>query len=265
VRIGLVDTGINPDHETFDGSRLTVHRIEPEEDGLDVSGRQHGTAVAAILAGAAGSRSPGLLPDAEIVAVDAFYRAGDGDERSDAFLVARALDFLASREVDVANLSLAGPANLVLERMVAALSEEMVLVAAAGNGGPRTSPAHPAAYPGVIAVTAVDGAGRPWRRSPRGPEVDLAAPGVEVWTAASIRGARPKTGTSFAAPFVTATAALALGGRGEASPAEVARLLSERARDLGEPGRDDIHGDGLVQATGLCDAVGGSLVADPAG
>src|SRR5690606_16320367 len=71
VTIGLIDTAINPEHAVFSGGRIEVIRLS--DTTLPASGKQHGTAVAALLAGAAGSRTPGLLPGAEIVAVDAFY------------------------------------------------------------------------------------------------------------------------------------------------------------------------------------------------
>lgn len=251
ARIGLIDTGINPDHETFKGGKLEL--LGDVVEDLPESSRQHGTAVAAILIGSAESRSPGLLPDATVIAVDAFHRAGGRDERSDVFALVRALEMLAARDVSIINLSLAGPPNPLVEAIVTRLNAAgVVLVAAAGNGGPRAKPAYPGAYPGVIAVTALDRSKRVYRRAGRGPHIDFAAPGVDVWTAASIRGARTKTGTSFAVPFVTAAAALAQAGHGEADPDAVLAALVDTALDLGDPGRDDIFGHGLVQAAGLC-------------
>ena len=251
VLIGMIDTGLNPDHETFLGAQIEVRRLS--DAALDPSAAVHGTAVAAILIGDPAGRSPGLLPDARLLAVDVFHRVAS-DERADVFVLVDAMAQLAEEGVRILNMSLAGPENTVLEAMVTRLIDErgIVIVAAAGNDGPAAEPVYPAAYQGVIAVTAVDQTGGVYRRAGRGPHVDLAAPGVEVWTAASISGARAKTGTSFAAPFVTAVAALILQENPALTPAEVAGLLAASARDLGEPGRDEVYGDGLVSAAGSC-------------
>ncbi len=250
IVVGVIDTGINPDHPTFAQSRLEVHKLAPS--ALDPSRAIHGTAVTALLVGDPGGRSPGLLPGARVVAVDAFHSDG-GDERADVYTLVAALDFLAAKGIRVLNLSLAGPPNTVLERTVKTLvASDVVLVAATGNGGPEADPVYPAAYPDVVAVTAVDKTGTVYRRAGRGGHVDLAAPGVEVWTAASINGARPKTGTSFAVPFVTAAAATYLA----ADPTLPAKVLIARltatARDLGTPGYDETYGHGLVQAAPAC-------------
>ncbi|MDB6452597.1 S8 family serine peptidase [Falsirhodobacter sp. 20TX0035] len=245
ILIGMIDTGLNADHDTFEGARLEIHRMGPD---AAPSGEMHGTSVASLLVGAPGGRSPGLVPDARLLAVDAFEKVR-GDERADAFVLIRALAHLIERDVAVINLSLAGPANDVLEGAVTRLvAEGVVIVAAAGNGGARAKPAYPAAYDGVLAVTAVDGKGEPYRRAGRGPHLDLAAPGVEVWTAASISGGRPKTGTSFAAPFVTAAAARLLQADTDATPVDIARRLADRAKDMGAPGHDEVFGHGLVPA-----------------
>lgn len=252
ARIGIVDTGINPDHTTFEGGRLETIRLGDGE--LEESGLQHGTAVAALLVGGAESRTPGLLPGAQVIAIDAFHRAARQDDRSDVFTLVRAIDMALGREVVVLNMSLAGPANDLLRDAVAKASAATVVVAAVGNGGPNAAPAYPAAYDGVIGVTAVDRGRRVYRRAGRGEHVDIAAPGVEVWTAASISGGRPKTGTSFAAPFVTAAAALIRAREPELTPAEVKQRLATAAQDLGEPGKDPVFGWGLLDASGLCPA-----------
>ncbi len=254
IRIGLIDTGINKDHAALSGANLEVRR--QEADDRRPSGRQHGTAVAVILAGDSDSRSPGLLPGADIFAVDAFHRGGGKDDRGDVYTILEALDYLSQKSVQVLNMSLAGPENALLKTMVERLSEKgIVLVAAVGNGGKTSKNMYPAAYPPVIAVTAVDGRERIYRRAVQGDHVDFAAPGVNVWTAASIRGARPKTGTSFAAPFVTAAVAVILKQSQTFEADRVREVLSAKSKDLGETGKDPVFGHGLLQSTGLCEPV----------
>ncbi|WP_415404825.1 S8 family serine peptidase [Tateyamaria sp. SN3-11] len=250
VRIGLIDTGINPDHEAFLGSQLDVLDFDTGADRS--SGNQHGTAVAALLIGARSGRAQGLLPDADLVAVNAFYRAGR-DERSDVFNLVSAMDQLAIRGVRVMNMSLAGPHNALLENMVTRLSEDQTLiVSAAGNGGSRGPRVYPGGYDPVMTVTAVDVNDRVYRRASRGAHVDLAAPGVEVWTAASVRGIRTKTGTSFATPFATAAAAVLMSAQPGIRIGEVKAFLRNTAVDLGEAGVDETYGAGLVQFAPIC-------------
>ncbi|MGU3495873.1 S8 family serine peptidase [Xanthobacteraceae bacterium A53D] len=251
VSVGMVDTGFDPGHAAFAGRHFELHRLASQDQA--VAPAAHGTAVAALLVGAPGSRAPGLLPRARLVAVDVFHRSGR-DERADLFSLLQGLDLVAARGVRVVNLSMAGPANLALEQLIARLMAErgLLLVAATGNAGHQAPPAYPAAYPGVIAVTALDRNGAVYRRAGRGAHVDFAAPGVDI-PAAGPGAAR--SGTSFAAPFVAAAAALAVTRqpdlKGEAA---VVAALAEGARDFGTPGRDDIFGHGVPQLERFCTA-----------
>lgn len=89
-RIGLIDTAINADHVTLANTRLEVIRLGEGEGAK--SGAQHGTAVAALLIGASDSRVPGLLPGAELIAVDAFQRFGRSTDIANIYDLVRALD-----------------------------------------------------------------------------------------------------------------------------------------------------------------------------
>lgn len=251
VAIGMIDTGINETHDTFAGARLDLRRLS--QDDFDPSRAVHGTAIAALFVGDPTTRSPGLVPGSRLVAVDAFHRVG-GDERADVFKLVEAVGVLAGQDVGVINLSLAGPPNTVLAGLMDRLvfEQDIVVAAAVGNLGPNAEPAYPAAYDPVIAVTAVDRNLSVYRRAVRGPHVDLAAPGVDVWTAASISGARPKTGTSFAVPFVSAAAAMLRETRPDLDAAAIEGELRRLARDAGDPGPDPIFGAGLVSINGLC-------------
>lgn len=249
--IGLIDTAINADHAAFAEAEIEVLLLG---EGTDpTSAAQHGTAVAALLVGSADSRTPGLLPGGRLVAIDAFQRYRKAADIADIYDLIRALDMLAARNIRIINLSLSGPANMLFEQAVrATIAKGTILIAAAGNEGPNAKPVYPAGYTDVIAVTAVDRNMKPYRRAVRGDHIDIAAPGVGVWTAASISGGRQKSGTSFAAPFVTAAASLLLGANPEMKPDEVADALTRSANDMGEPGKDSIFGWGLLNAKVLC-------------
>ncbi|MEO0748837.1 MAG: S8 family serine peptidase [Pseudomonadota bacterium] len=253
VPIGMIDTGINATHEIIAGANLEIIRLADET--LEPSKAVHGTAVASVLIGSDQSRVPGLVREAQVVAVDAFGRSVS-DERADLISVLRGIDLLAARDVKVINLSLAGPDNRLLLDAVNTLVNDVgiAIVAAAGNAGPRAAPAYPARYAPVIAVTAVDTGARIYRRAQRGEHLDIAAPGVNLLAATSVRGARLKTGTSFAVPYVTATAAVLLSVDPSRTPRDVADWLAANARDLGSEGQDEIFGWGMLQTQGVCNA-----------
>lgn len=249
-RIGMIDTGINVDHPALRGQKLTVHQVDLADRAA--AGRMHGTAIAAMLIGTTAGRVPGLLPLAELIAVEGFHQ-GAGGEVADAFSLIRGIEVLLAEGVSVINMSFSGPANAVLERMVIRADVAgIAMVAAAGNGGPGAAPAYPAAWAQVIAVTAVDSAERPYRQANRGPYVMLAAPGVNVWTAASVSGGRLRSGTSYAAPFVTAALAVERLRAPDLAVPDVTQRLFDCARDLGEAGFDDTYGHGLLTAPGQC-------------
>lgn len=247
--IGVIDTGVNGAHEMLAAADLTVETIGAT--GAGPSEARHGTAIVVMFAGDPAGRVPGLVPEARILVMDPFGTT-DGEERADVFGLVEAIERLVEAGVEVISMSLAGEANALLEAaVIEAQAAEIPVVAAVGNAGPSAAPLYPAAYPGVVAVTAVDRGGAVYRRAVQGAHVQFAAPGVEVATAASISGIRPQTGTSFAVPFVTtAIAAARAAGHG----ADPAALLAAGAVDLGAPAHDAVFGWGLVQIPNPCPA-----------
>ena len=250
-RLGMIDTGINTDHPALTDRNLRVEQVDLADRAA--AGRTHGTAIAAMLIGSINGRVPGLLPDAELIAVEAFHARGSM-EQADAFSIVAAMDLLIGARVDVINLSFSGQDNSVLRRIIAqATTAGIGLVAAAGNGGPGAAAAYPAAWPEVIAVTAVDARGQVYRQANQGPYIALAAPGVNIWTAASISGGRLRSGTSYAAPFVTAALAVERMRQPEKDVAAVIRSLFVCAKDLGAAGFDPVFGHGLITSPEKCE------------
>jgi len=193
----------------------------------------HGTAVASLMVGRGAIAGP--AGGARLLAADVY---GNDPAGGNATAIARALGWLTVSGVRVVAISLVGPRNPLLERVVAAAQKRGVrIVAAVGNDGPAAPPAFPASYPGVIAVTGVDAKNRALIEAGRSLHLDFAAPGADMLAARTSGGAMAVRGTSFATPLVAARL-LRLGG-------DVAALAAQ-AQDLGRKGPDSVYGRGLV-------------------
>ena len=161
--------------------------------------------------------------------------------------VVDSLAWMAQRQVPVINVSLVGPRNRLLERVVARVIERgHVLVAAVGNDGPAAPPLYPAAYPGVVGVTGVDRRGRVLLEACRGPHVAFAALGANLQAAAIPGGRVDARGTSYAAPQVAALLALQVRQTSPAAVQAALEMLAGAATDLGPRGRDPVYGHGWV-------------------
>ncbi len=241
LRIGMIDSGVDTSHPALRGSSIESRTFVSNDAKLP---DYHGTAIASIIA-ANDPEYRGLAPSAEVYAAAVFENDRERGEIASTVSLVRALDWLMSSGVDVVNISLAGPPNRLLEAALARASEQgLMILAAAGNGGPVAKPMYPAAYDAVVAVTAVDAGGQVYRLANRGEYLDLAAPGVSVLHAQAGGGYSASSGTSFAVPFA-ATAAARL--RNLDPGADVLELLVKSAQDLGEPGKDDVYGYGLLR------------------
>jgi subtilisin family serine protease len=235
VKMGLLDGGLHRDHPALGGAVIEHWGC----DGARVPS-EHGTAVASLLVGQAPGFS-GVLPAATLYAADVYCGQATG---GNVLTLAAALSWLAAENVAVINVSLVGPPNATLERVIRRLVTLPVLVVAAvGNDGPTAPPLYPAAYAGVIGVTGVDGRQRVLIEAGRGPHVRFAAPGADMLAAAGADAFAAVRGTSFAAPVVAGLLALEVAAAG----AEAASSrLAAGATDLGRRGRDDVYGAGLV-------------------
>jgi len=242
VRVGLIDGGIDTSHATL--RENTVHVFGCGDARVP---SVHGTAVASLLAGSS-ANFRGAAPRAELFAADVYcgLPAGGAVDR-----VAVALGWMAREHVAVINVSLVGPRNALLERVVASLvNRGYLIVAAVGNDGPAAAPLFPAAYDGVLGVTAVDARHHVLIEACRGKHLDLAAPGADM-SAAAVGHADSFAvvrGTSFAAPIVAGLLANVLAQPDAAARERAVNALIGSAEDLGPRGRDDIYGAGLVGA-----------------
>lgn len=238
--IGLIDTAIDAGHPALRAANVQYRDFTPPGQPRPSA---HGTSVLSILVGEApGYR--GLVPGASALAGAVFFNGPDGREIATTSSLVRALDWMTVNRVPVVNMSLAGPRNAILATAIdRAFDTGTVVVAAVGNRGPAARPLYPAAYERVIAVTAVNGS-RVYRLANRGAHVDFAAPGVDVLHADREAGYRSSSGTSLAAPFVTAVIATSCA---DVRPIDAClQALQRSAEDIGEAGFDPVFGHGLI-------------------
>ena len=255
VSIGMIDTGIDADHPALAGGGLDVRNFTPV--GAKEESHGHATGVAALLIGNGHGASPGLLPKARLIAADVFYVDGKHVVTDTASLL-RALEWLDEAGVGIVNMSFSGPEDPLVAEAIGRMGKKgVVFVAAAGNNGPGAPSAYPAAYTDVVAVTAVDARMKSYVKANHGDYIDVAAPGVKIWTATANGKSGYQSGTSFAVPFVTA--ALAASSAFGAPDAAEHWLATAGIDDIGELGIDSVFGRGLLKAPAGCsEAVSGS-------
>ncbi|WP_051033485.1 S8 family serine peptidase [Sandarakinorhabdus sp. AAP62] len=236
-RIGVIDTGVAGALPDLKRTRL----VQQGFNGGTPDPALHGTIISSLIAGtepAPGSRT-------EIIVGDVF--SGPRRSAGSALAVVRALDWMATQKVAVINVSLSGANNPVVADAIARLAARgHIIVAAAGNDGPAAPPAFPAAYPGVVAVTAVDEKQAVYRYANRGSYIAFAARGVDVVGLAPDGTTKIVSGTSFAAPSVAIRLASSLKAPDPAAARAALAGLEREARDLGAPGRDPVFGAGFI-------------------
>jgi hypothetical protein len=242
VTVAVIDSGIDVRHPEFAGTTVTSFDALGSKEGAHV----HGTGVAGAIVSHA--RLMGSAPAARILAIRAFGASAKGAE-STSYVILKGMDYAAAHGAQIINMSFAGSKDALIERGLAALAGKgIVMVAAAGNAGPKSPPLYPAANANVIAVSATDAGDRLFAASNRGGHIALSAPGVEIFLPAPDEKYQMISGTSFSAAYISGLAALMLERNPALKPDEVRAILMKTARDLGPPGRDDQFGAGEADA-----------------
>jgi subtilisin family serine protease len=235
VRVAVVDTGIDTNHpDLTDRVVKTINFVEGGEKTFTAD--HHGTAVAGVIGARADNRMGiyGIAPDADLLAVKACWhrRTGSPEAWCSSWTLAKAIDFAIVERVRVLNLSLSGPPDPLLRRLIAkAIEEQSITVVAAvmERGDPALS--FPSSLSTVIAVVASDAQGSV-RASVGKHPAPLAAPGIEVLTTVPNGAYDFLSGSSFATAHVSGIVALLLEGNPQLSPREVRNLLVESGRPV---------------------------------
>lgn len=253
IKVAVIDTGIDLKHPDLKlNIKGGVNTINPGRSSSDDNG--HGTHVAGIIG--AINNTIGVVgtgPQIDLYSIKALNRNGSG------FLsdIIEGIDWAIERNIQVINMSLGARVDIQSfhDAVIRANNAGITVVAAAGNdfGGPVN---FPAAYPEVIAVSAIDQNDQIASFSSVGQEVDFAAPGVSIFSTYKGFAYATLSGTSMASPHVAGAVALVISVpakcdtdlNGKCSPSEVYSRLAATAEDLGVLGVDDFYGNGLIDA-----------------
>ncbi|MCX5139114.1 MULTISPECIES: type VII secretion-associated serine protease mycosin [unclassified Streptomyces] len=275
ITVAVVDTGVDgtvPD---------LVGQVLPGKDLIgfgagrgDRSWARHGTAMAGIIAGRGHGTGReagviGIAPEARILPVRVILEATDPARakarKTRGTALADGIRWAADHGADVINLSLgddsesAHPEPDEDAAVQYALKKGAVVVASSGNGGEKGDHiSYPAAYPGVIAVAAVDRYGTHASFSTRRWYATVSAPGDHIVVPAPDRKYYVEWGTSAASAFVSGAVALVRAAHPGLSPAQIRKLLTDTARSSPPAGRDDARGYGIVDPAAAIEA-GGAL------
>ncbi|WP_408631812.1 type VII secretion-associated serine protease mycosin [Micromonospora palythoicola] len=246
VIVAVPDTGVHP-HPDLARNLLTGKNLLPGSRGdgrKDPNG--HGTAMAGIIGAHAQGRGRGVLgiaPRAQVLPIISSTHDNVGDTER----LALAIEYAIGEGADVISISGGGGTNPRLIRALqSAQLSDVVVVAAAGNISTDSTVIYPAALDTVIAVSGIDRSGEFWVGSAYGPQVDVSAPAVDIYSTGPDMGYRRSTGTSGATAIVAGAVALIRAKYPYLPADEVAHRLTATAIDKGPPGRDDQYGYGVI-------------------
>ncbi len=241
VPVAVIDSEIDGKHPELAGTVVD----EFDAIGNHDKPHAHGTGMAGAIA--AHRKLMGIAPGVRILAIHAFASNGTDSAQATSEHILAGIDWAIQKGAKIINMSFAGPDDPMLQlAMQKARDKGIVLIAAAGNMGPKSPPLYPAADPNVIAVTATDVNDQILPQANQGPYIAVAAPGVDILEPGPNGTYQVTTGTSVAAAHVSGVAALLLEHDPKLSADAVRDILTSSATHHTPKGRDDQFGYGLV-------------------
>lgn len=242
VAIAVIDTGIDYNHSIFKDKLLYsgYDFINNDDDPYDDSLQGHGTHVAGIIAD-----STRELDNIKILPIKALNSFGLGTISS----LGNSIKYAIDSNVDIINLSLGLTngvhSNLIEELILEAVNSGITVVNAAGNSNSNTIYSCPSHLDEAIIVSAIDINNNKAYTSNYGPNIDVAAPGVNIYSSIPGDNYAYKSGTSMAAPYISSIAAMIKLNNPELEPLEIENIIKEYSVDIGEKGIDWYFGSGV--------------------
>ncbi|WTZ06250.1 S8 family serine peptidase [Micromonospora sp. NBC_01392] len=245
VVVAVPDSGVQP-HPDLSNNLLAGSDVIPGGSGDGRSDEDgHGTGMAGLIAahGSKTSSASGIAPKAKILPIYSSPAHRDGTSAA----LAKGIEYAISNHAKVISISATGAPDPRLQRAVrSAIQADIVVIAAAGNNTNSSLVGYPASETDVVAVGGIDRSGNHAPISVAGPEIDVVAPAVDIYSTGLNGGYRVGSGTSDATAIVAGAAALIRSKYPHLPAAEVAHRLTATAIDKGPPGRDDQYGYGVI-------------------
>ncbi|UQU65717.1 type VII secretion-associated serine protease mycosin [Couchioplanes caeruleus] len=242
VVVAVLDTGVDAGHPDLRGAVLPGRQIVQNKPAGNDDSVGHGTGMAGIIAGRGHGSGDGILgiaPQAKILPIRPV---------NDTFFVAQGIRWAVDHGAKVITLAFQiDPSENLQSALKEAAAADVVLVGAAGNEADKGNDLeYPGAYPQVLTVGAVDRRNKVAAFSNHGPQVDLAAPGVDITVPAPGNTYAEVEGSSVSAALVAGAAALIRAEHPDLTAAQVVNRLTSTAIDRGTKGRDDYYGAGQL-------------------
>lgn len=239
VTVAVIDTGVDHNHPELAGrvEPTRINTIGEGERNSSMDDNGHGTQIAGVIA-------DNTLENVKIRAYKVLDRHGNGTFVS----VAAGINCAVKDGVDIINLSLGfyEDSEVLQSAINNAYSNDVLIVAASGNDN-TDKPYYPSSYPHVMRIGAVNNKGIVANFSNYG-NVDVAAPGVDIYTTDLNNGYRKVNGTSIAAPFVVAVAATILSTSPHASPEDLSNIIRSSALDAPVNNPELSYGAGILNS-----------------
>ena len=257
VIIAILDTGVDGSHPDLAANMVPGWNIyDNNSNTADVQG--HGTSVsgAAAMVGNNSAGSAGVAWGARIMPV----RIAGTDGYAYWSTIAQGINWAADNGAKVANVSYAVSGSATVQSAAQYMrSKGGVVVVSAGNTGALVGDA---AHSSMLTVSATDSNDARASWSSYGSYVDLAAPGVSIYATTRGGGYANVSGTSFSSPITAATVALMMAANKSLTPADIDRILTSTAVDLGTAGYDQYYGHGRIDAAKAVSAAQTTVAAD---
>lgn len=259
VIVAVIDTGCDLDHPDLLANLLPRGSedwdfADPNDESPDDSG-SHGTHVAGTVAAVDNATGViGVAPQCRIMPLRVNLTSGFNANRADAinYVAAQAVANPGVRYVINCSWKMSGDHSGVHNAIINAVNKNVIVCFAAGNADRNIDniPQYPAVYPEVIAVAATDQKDERAWFSNYGTKVDVAAPGVNIYSTVPDNSYGYKNGTSMASPHVAGLAALIWSRNPDISNSQVRQLIESSCDniDVKNPGFEGLLGKGRINA-----------------